>query len=456
MMRTIAAAATALVPSGIGIVRISGPEAHQITEKVFTPADKMKKLEQMQGYTAAYGYVHDMAGKKIDDAIALVFRAPKSYTGEDTVELSCHGGVYVVHALLKVLYQAGASPAQAGEFTKRAFLNGKMDLTQAEAVMEIIQSQSEQAARTAMSEGDGALSEKVHSLIDRVIEINSHLAAWADFPDEDIPQIDEDELKVWLEDVLDELRKLYASYDQGRLIREGVDTVIVGRANAGKSTLMNRLSGYEKSIVTEYEGTTRDIVEEHINLSGMMLKLSDTAGIRETDDPVERIGVALSKKKLAQADLVLAVFDGSKSLSNEDYGLIEQLDPKHTVIIINKADLEKGIDDHVLYARFDHIVEISIKHDMHIHELEESIQSLFHLNHFDPSQAMIFTERQRQEVNTAIGQLREAIDQLKNGMTLDAITVCVESALHELLELTGKRVSEQVIERVFEKFCVGK
>lgn len=322
MSQTIAAISTPPAPAGLGVIRLSGDEAVAVASRVFRPGRAGRDLAGLKGYTAAYGHVFDEEGD-IDDCVALVFRAPHSYTGEDVVELSCHGGLYLLRRVLRAVLAAGARPAGAGEFTRRAFLNGKLDLTRAEAVMELIAADGRLAARTALAAREGNLYRRMDAVKNELVGLSAHFSAYVDYPDEDIPALDEAALDGVLARAEESLSSLLATYDAGRVLREGVDTVIVGSPNVGKSTLMNWLAGCERSIVTPVAGTTRDVVEETVRLGDVVLRLSDTAGIRETNDAVESIGVQRARQRMEQAALVLAVFDGSRPLSEDDRALAE-------------------------------------------------------------------------------------------------------------------------------------
>ena len=453
--KTIAAISTGFAPGGIGIVRISGRDAREIADRVFRGVSG-KKIADMKGYTAQLGGVFGSSGEKLDDAVALVFAAPKSYTGEDVVELSCHGGLYVTKRLLREVLEAGASHAEPGEFTRRAFLNGKMDLAQAEAVMSIIGAQGEQSARAAEAGSSGLLSKKISTVRDELTALTAHLAAWADFPEEDVPLLEQTELGGRLEQIGEMLRTLLATFDSGKLFREGVDTVIAGRPNTGKSTLMNLLTGQERSIVTQYAGTTRDVVEDTVQLGGIPLRLADTAGLRSTDDPVEAIGISAAEKRLRTAQLVLAVFDASETFCEEDLSWISNLDPARTVAVVNKADLPQKWDAGLLEQKLPYIVRISALTGEGLDTLEKTVQDLLGAKEFQPGEPALFTERQREAVSQALAAVKEAKQALESGLTLDAVTVCVEDALSALYSLTGEKVSDEVIDRVFETFCVGK
>lgn len=452
---TIAAISTAAAPGGIGIVRLSGPEARKIADRVFR-SKSGKKVEGQKGYTAMLGGAYTAAGEKLDDVVALVFAAPKSYTGEDVVELSCHGGLYVTKRLLREVLDAGASPAGPGEFTRRAFMNGKMDLTQAEAVMGLISAGGEQAARAAEAAGSGALSKRVGAIREGLSDLAAHLAAWADFPEEDVPVVEEKQLGEDLKEAACSLSQLLSTFDRGKVYREGVKTVIAGRPNAGKSTLMNLLAGCERSIVTQYAGTTRDVVEETVSLGGVPLRLADTAGLRDTEDPVESIGVAAARERLRTAELVLAVFDASQTLERLDEEWLHSLDPERTVAVVNKSDLPPALDLEKIWDAFPHWALISAVSGDGLEELEKQVSSILETGDFRPMDGVLLTERQRDNVRRALEAVEEGRAALENGMTLDAVTVCVEDGLSALYSLTGENVSEEIIDRVFEEFCVGK
>ena len=436
------------------MIRISGPQAQEIADKVFT-AKSGKKLAGEKGYTVHYGRVHDEAGE-IDEAIAINYRAPASFTGENVTELSCHGGLYLLRRTLRALYHAGARPAQPGEFTRRAFLNGKMGLTEAESVMELISARGDQAARAALAGRDGALERRIEAVKETLVGAAAHLEAWADYPEEEIPEVNEDELQRIFFDAGRELDRLLQSFDAGRALREGVDTVIAGKPNAGKSTLMNLLAGCERSIVTDVEGTTRDIVEETVLVGGIPLRLADTAGLRDTDDAVERIGVERARKRLESAQLVLAVFDSSRKIGEEDRRLAHACRNVPALAVVNKSDLPTKLDYSYIQKYFQHIVVLSAKNGDGLEELAKAIGKVLKTSEIDPNEGLLFTERQREEARRAKESLEEAERALKIGMTLDAVTVSLEGAVASLLELTGEKVTDAVVDEVFSRFCVGK
>lgn len=453
-MDTIAAISTAQGAGGIGVIRISGKQAIQIADAVFRPISGKALIEQ-KGYTAAFGHIYG-GNEKIDEGIALVFRAPHSYTGEDVVELSCHGGIYLTKRVLRAVFQAGAIPAQAGEFTKRAFLNGKMDLTQAESVMDLIGAKGKHAARAALSCKEGSLRKKIDAVCTQLTETAAHLSAWADYPEEDIPEFSSSLLTQNLKESQSALQTLLSGYDTGKVVREGVDTLIVGKPNVGKSTLMNLLSGCERSIVTDIPGTTRDIVEETVLLGNTILRLSDTAGLRDTDNPIEKIGVDKAKERIKSCGLVLAVFDGSSPLEKDDRAMLDLLCDAPAVAVVNKADKGHQIDTAYIAQKVKALVHVSAAKGQGIQALTDAVEAVTGTKDFDPSQAILATERQRAAVEKALCALEEAIGALQAGFTLDAVTVSLEDAISALLTLTGKRVSEAVVETVFSRFCVGK
>lgn len=452
---TIAAISTAQAPGGIGIIRISGDRAREIADRVFR-SPHGKTLAQAPGYTAHYGHVCNAQGERLDEAIALVFAAPASFTGEDVVELSCHGGLAILKDGLRAVLEAGAVAAAPGEFTRRAFLNGKLDLTEAESVMQLISAQGSQAARAALAGHEGALSRRITRLREGLVEAAAHLSAWADYPEDDIPELNPQALCATLRHAQEELDRLLSQFDAGRILREGVDTVIVGRPNVGKSTLMNLLSGCERSIVTEYAGTTRDIVEETVLLGDIALRLSDTAGIRETSDPVEQIGVDKARARLQSGQLVLAVFDGSRPLEAEDFALLDTFGDVPRVAVVNKSDLGCVLNKAYLSDKFQQIVYISAQSGSGLPELERAVAEVLQVSALSPAQGILFTERQRDAAMAARQGVEETLAALEGGMTLDAVTVSLEQAIASLLELTGERVAEAVVDEVFAQFCVGK
>lgn len=451
---TIAAIATPLGTGGIGVIRLSGPEAVTVAARIFQRLGN-KNVEKMKGYTAAFGRIHD-GESVVDEAVLTVFRAPKSYTGEDVAELSCHGGVYILRRALRACLSAGARPAQPGEFTRRAFLAGKLSLTQAEAVIDLISADGEQAMQAALTARDGALSRAAEQAAEELLAHSAHIAAWSDYPEEDLVPLDPAGLRRGIADAAGRLERLLLTYESGRVLRDGVETAIIGRPNVGKSALMNLLSGVDRSIVTELPGTTRDVVEERVRVGGVTLVLADTAGIRDTEDPVEKIGVELARKRLASCRLILLVFDASRPLTGEDEALLELVKGRRVIAVVNKVDLDVRLDIGALRGRVSALAEISARTGEGAEDLAAAIIRVLELGNIDTSAAMVVNERQRDCISGALSELREALAALEAGFPPDAAAVCLEAALDQLLSLTGRRTPEAVVDQVFSRFCVGK
>lgn len=457
-MSTVCAISTPAAVGGISVIRISGERALEVAEQVFKPVYPSVKVSEMKGYTAAYGRIFDgnLDDERLDDGVLLVFRAPHSYTGEDVCEISCHGGIYVTRRVLSACLKAGAEPAAAGEFTKRALLNGKLSLTEAEAVADIISAQGGQLLACSNMQREGALYRRTEKIADMIMEVSAQISAWIDYPEDDTPVVTEEWLLEKLSAVKAEFDELLAGYDTGRLIRSGISCVIVGKPNVGKSTLMNALVGTQRSIVSDIEGTTRDIVEETVNLGGAVLLVSDCAGIRETDDTVEKIGVEIMLKKLENADIVLAVFDGSRVLSDEDRRLIKLIDHKTVIPIVNKSDLQRTLEIEELEELLGNTVCMSAMDEGCREILGDEISKRLKLADFDAGAGFIANERQRSCVLRAAEAVSGAIEAVRAGITPDAVGVSLEQALDAVYELSGKRAADEVIDEVFKRFCVGK
>lgn len=453
-MSTIAAISTAQGQGGIGVIRVSGEDSFTIVDKIFKSVSG-KKIMDIKGYTALFGHIYNNE-EVLDEAVVLKYVAPKSFTGENVVEISCHGGMYITKEVLNAVIMAGASLAEPGEFTKRAYLNGKMDLTEAESVMDIISAKSKSAARAALFVKDGALFKKSQQVKQLLLDKAAHLSAWADYPEEDIPEVSKDSIMEAIEESISILEKLLSTYDMGQVVKEGIDTVIAGRPNAGKSTLMNLLVGREKSIVTNIAGTTRDVVEDTVLVGNAMLKLSDTAGIRDTDNEIEKIGVQKTFDKINGAGLVIALFDNNEELNSEDIDLINKIKDMPCIAVINKIDLEDKVDKKYITDNIDNVVYISAKQQDNIDELKNMIEKIAGTEDFDPSAGIIANERQRNAIRNAVNSLYEAKESLAMGMTMDAITVSLQETIDYLLELTGEKAGEEIVDSVFHNFCVGK
>lgn len=451
---TIAAIATAQGQGGIGVIRVSGACAIEVVEKIFRSISG-KKLKDTPGYTARFGKIYE-GEEALDEAVVLVFRAPRSYTGEDVVEISCHGGLYITKRILRLVFENGARPAEPGEFTKRAFLNGKKDLIEAESVMKIIGATGKNAARAAVAVNDGAISKKVTAIKNDLIGLTARLSVWADYPDDDTVDVDYNSIKEILCRAKKELKILKENYDNGKILVNGVQTAIVGAPNVGKSTLMNLLAGEEKSIVTEIPGTTRDIVEETVTLGDVTLHISDTAGIRATSDVVEAIGVDRAKSRIRSAELILLVFDGSQPLCDEDVELLNSVKENKVIAIVNKSDLKPRLNRDYLRSFVRDIVEISAKDGVGLENLEKTILHVIVTEKIEPAAGILVSERQFISVKFALESVEEALGALSAGLTLDAVTVSINGALDAIFELTGEKVTQVVVDEIFSKFCVGK
>lgn len=454
MEQTIAAISTAAAPGGIGIIRISGEDASRIADRVFRGIGG-KTVASLSGYQAVYGHILGDEGV-VDEAIALKFAAPKSYTGEEVVELSCHGGLAVMKETLALVLRAGAKPAGPGEFTRRAFMNGKMSLTQAEAVMDIISAKGKEAARAAVAAREGALAKKLSAIEEELVNVAAWLGAWADFPEEEIPEVDGEQLLARLTPGMNVLTNLINDFECGRVLREGIETVIAGCPNVGKSTLMNYLCGYESSIVTPIAGTTRDVVSQEILLGDYRLHLSDTAGIRDTQDTVEQFGVRRAKSCLETASLIFAVFDSSRPLNAQDRALMALCEGRKAIAIVNKSDLDAVADWQEIQRHFEYTVAISAKEEQGREALIGAITHLFAMNDFDGTDGFLCNTRQLDCAVRAKEALQECMDAIAMGLTLDAVSVSLDGCLEALFELSGKRVTEEVADGVFHQFCVGK
>lgn len=458
--RTIAAISTPFGRGGVALIRVSGDNALDICEKVFFPYNK-KSLCENGARKAVYGEIVS-DGVTIDDGIAVVYKAPASYTGEDTVEISCHGGIHLANAVLEALLTAGAVPAEAGEFTKRAFLNGKLSLTEAESVINLIDASTDEQIKLASSHRRGVLSKYAKEIYDRILSLVSSTYAYIDYPDEDLTDVSVDELKKSLFEIKEELTTLEKSYKRGKAVSEGVKTAIVGKPNAGKSSLLNAFLGEKRAIVTDVAGTTRDVIEESVKLEHIVLRLCDTAGIRETDDKVEKIGVDLAYEKISTSELILAVFDGSQKLETEDNDLIKYLSENYSsrkiIAVINKSDLGLCNDTvETIRQSFENTVVISTESGDGLEKLYEITEKMFYDGEIDyNSNAVIANSRQNAAVKSARSAVQRALCSLENGFTQDIAGMDLEEALGAIAELDSRNIGEDIVNDIFSGFCIGK
>ena len=454
---TIAAIATAVSSSGIGIVRISGEEALAVLSRIFYPAKKELNVMELPSHTVTYGHIYD-GETMIDEVLVIYMRHPHSYTAEDTVEIDCHGGVYVVKRVLETVLKHGARPAEAGEFTKRAFLNGRIDLSQAEAVMELIESKNEYAMKSSLKQIGGALSEKIKELRKKLIYEIAFIESALDDPEHISLDGYSDRLAGTVRELKEEVAELLRSADNGRLISEGIKTVILGRPNAGKSSVLNLLLGEERAIVTDVAGTTRDTLEEHLNFNGISLNLMDTAGIRKTEDLVEKIGVDRAMEHAKDADLILYVVDSSEPLSAEDEAIISMIREKQAIVLLNKSDLEQKITAEDLWDRTGkQVILFSAKERIGLSELSEAISKMFFSGEVQfHDEIYLNSARQKDALRRAEESLEKVRESIDNRMPEDFYSIDLMDAYEALGSVIGESVEEDLVNEIFSKFCMGK
>lgn len=454
---TIAAIATAMNNSGIGIVRISGEDSLTILEKIFVPANKSITVRELKSHTVTYGHIKEN-GQIIDEVLVIYMKGPHSYTAEDTVEIDCHGGIFVLKKVLETVLNNGARPADAGEFTKRAFLNGRIDLSQAEAVMELIDSKNEYARKSSIKQLKGSVSDKIKELRAGLIYEIAFIESALDDPEHISLDGYAEKLEETIAPMRKELHSLIASADDGRKISEGIKTVILGRPNAGKSSVLNLLLGEERAIVTEIAGTTRDTLEEHVNLNGISLNIIDTAGIRDTEDVVERIGVERARKTAADADLILYVVDGSLPLNEDDYDIIETIKDKKAIVLLNKSDLEAVITpDEMKEKTGKDVIVFSAKTEDGYAELSKMIERMFFSGQLDFNDEIYITNaRHKAALCNAKVSLEHVQDSIEAGMPEDFFSIDLMDAYEALGSIIGEAVEEDLVNEIFAKFCMGK
>lgn len=455
MSDLIAAIATGSIATAIGIVRVSGDGCFAACDRVFRPRNGVP-FAQQPSHKMVFGEMLDDSGAVIDQGLAVRFGGGHSYTGEDSAEFHCHGSPVVLHTLLSALFAAGARQAQAGEFTKRAFLNGKMDLTEAEAVIDLIDAQSAAAAKNAAAQLDGGLRRRLEPVQEALIDITSRFYAVVDYPDEDIEDVQRQEMLDTLSRTQRELERLLATFSRGQLLKQGVPAVILGRPNAGKSSLLNALLGYDRAIVTDIAGTTRDTVEERVLVGGVLLRLTDTAGIRNSADRIEAMGVERSRQAAQRAALALLVLDGSQTLTDEDEQAMAAAEQTPCLLVlVNKSDLPQKLDTAALAERFPRVLHISAQTGAGLDALAETVAALYPAGE-TPAGELLTNARQADAVERALSAVAEARGALDMGMTPDVVLTDCEAALEALGELNGKRIREDLVDTIFSRFCVGK
>ena len=454
---TITALVTAVGESSVGIIRISGPDAIEIGSKIYKGKDNLTEAET---HTVHYGYVYDSQNdKKIDEALFLLMRGPRSFTGEDVVEVQCHGGMVVLKKTLQLILRSGARLAEQGEFSKRAFLNGRLDLAQAESIMDIVQAKTDRGADLALSQLQGSLSGMVKTLREDLLEIIAFIQADIDYPDDDIERLTPEEQRERIGNVKGQIEHVLKNARKGKLIRDGLRVVIAGKPNVGKSSLLNALLGEERAIVTNIPGTTRDVIEEYINLNGIPLKIVDTAGIRETDNEVEQIGVDRAQQFMKQADLVLYVLDGNEGCTQDDMEMIQAIH-QPVVYLLNKSDV--GISDAVRETLKEKIgqapvLEISAKEKTGLEQLETTITDMFFSGTLEVSDSILVTNvRHIQILEDSLGHMDGFIKGIDMGLSVDFLVIDLQNAWEKLGKITGETVEDDLLDQIFSKFCLGK
>ena len=439
-------------------MRMSGENCFNVLDKIFIQKNK-KTIEEIKGYTMKYGNIVDNDGNVVDEVLVSYFKAPKSYTTENMCEINSHGGNIVVKKILELCLKNGANLAEPGEFTKRAFLNGRIDLLQAESVIDVINAKSEREAKTGIKQLEGFLSNKIAEIKQEIMDVMTNIEVSIDYPEYDTPDVTNKQISDMLDRVQIKLEKLEKSFDNGKIIKEGIKTVIVGRPNAGKSSLLNAILKEDRAIVTQYEGTTRDTIEEFVTVNGIPLKLVDTAGIRDAKDEVEKIGIEKSREMTKEAELVIAIFDASEDLTKEDLEILDLVKDKKTIIILNKNDLRQKIDenDKKLTSVSSSIIKISALNKTGIEDIYDEISKLFDLNEINLDQEVIITNiRHKNLIDKAIKSVKKAKETLKEEMPLDIIAIFIKDILEDLGNITGEVVTDDIIDEIFSKFCLGK
>ena len=460
-METIAAISTAIGNGGIGIIRMSGKNTFEILQKFFVNNKNEKlNINNIKGYTIQYGYIiNSETGEKIDEVLVSFFKNPKSYTREDMCEINSHGGMIVEKQILEQCLKNGAILAEPGEFTKRAFLNGRIDLSQAESIMDLINSKTDKEAKASINQLEGELSNKIKEIKKDLLDIMADIEASIDYPEYDIEETTNKKANDLLEKIEEKLVELRNSFNKGKILKEGIKTAIVGRPNAGKSSLLNKILKEERAIVSEIEGTTRDTIEEYVNINGIPLKVIDTAGIRDTSDTIEKIGVKKALSVIEDADLILAIFDNTKELENEDIEILNLIKEKNAIILLNKTDIiENNLENKEELLKINKkIIKISAKEGIGINELYNEIEKLFQIEDLETGKEIIITNiRHKNQIECAINSIENAKQSIKDNMPIDIISISIIQCLEDLSKITGENVSEDIIKEIFSKFCLGK
>ena len=457
MEKTIVAISTASGNGGIGIIRLSGRQTFDIIDKIFIPKNKSKDIK---GYTMKYGnIVNPKNNEIIDEVLVAYFVAPKSYTTENMCEINSHGGTVVEKRILELCLENGAELAEPGEFTKRAFLNGRIDLSQAEGIIDLINSKTEMEAKESINQLEGNLSKKIKKIEKKMLDIMVNIEVTIDYPEYDVEEVTNSEALKKLNEIHNLLNELENSFNKGKIIKDGIKTVIIGKPNAGKSSLLNSLLKEDRAIVSDIAGTTRDTIEEYLNIDGIPLKLIDTAGIRDTENTIEKIGVEKSKKLVNDADLIIAIFDISGSLDEDDRKIIELIRDKKAIILLNKVDVLKNNNkmEEEIKKLNKPVIKISAKEEMGLENLYDEIKKMFELNEISSNNEILITnERHKNQIIKAKQNILNAIETVKNNTPVDIISIYINQAMEDLGEITGVNVSENIINEIFAKFCLGK
>ncbi len=458
-MSTIAAISTATGAGGIGIIRMSGKECFSILEKIFNPIKK-ESIDQIKGYTMKYGHIVDSkTGEKIDEVLVSYFKSPKSYTTENMCEINSHGGTVVERRILEQCLANGAELAEPGEFTKRAFLNGRIDLCEAEGIIDLINSKTESEAKASIKQLEGNLSKKINEIKEKILDIMADIEASIDYPEYDIEETTNEKAKRIIIKIKEEAEKLEKSFDTGKILKDGVKTAIIGKPNAGKSSLLNAILNEDRAIVSEIEGTTRDTIEEYINIKGITLKIIDTAGIRKTADKIEEIGVNKAISLAEDSDLIIAIFDNTRDLEEEDEKILDLIKDKKAIILLNKIDVKNSNleNNDKIKSLNKPVVKISAKNNEGIEELYNTILNMFEINEIEMSDGNVITNiRHKNQITKAISALDGALNTIESKMPVDILAIYLKQTLEEISSITGDNVSQDIIDEIFAKFCLGK